>query len=113
MIGLEPALQGPWSDTQVFSDLGMAPPTVGHQNSLAAVAQTAVGSSFEGGFELLAIVIVQGEVNHESILPAVVREDQRGDQTQRSAVCIDLRAVPSHVCYVPLSGELSSLLCGS
>jgi hypothetical protein len=69
---MEPALQGPCSDTQVFSDLVMAPPTVGHQESLAAVAQTAVSSSFEGVFELLAIVIVQGDGHHESILPAGV-----------------------------------------
>ena len=65
----QPALQGPWGDTQVFSDLVMAPPTVGHQESLATVAQTAVGSGFKGVFELLAIVIVQGDMNHESILP--------------------------------------------
>ena len=69
-IGIEPALQGPWGDTQVFSDLVRAPPPVGHQESLAAVAQTAVGSGFKGVFELLAIVIVQGDMNYESILPA-------------------------------------------
>jgi hypothetical protein len=47
----------------------MAPPAVGHQDSLAAVAQTAVGSGCEGVFELLAIVIVQGDANHERLLP--------------------------------------------
>jgi hypothetical protein len=47
----------------------MAPPTVGHHESLAAVAQTAVGSGFQSVFKLLAIVIVQGDVHHTSLLP--------------------------------------------
>jgi len=53
---------------QVFSPLVMAPPTVGHQDGLAAGAQTTVGSGFEGVFELLALVIVQGDMHHASIL---------------------------------------------
>jgi hypothetical protein len=66
---MKPALQRPWGDTQVLSALVMAPSTVGHQDSLAAVAQTAVGGGFESVFELLARMVVQGDMNHEGILP--------------------------------------------
>jgi hypothetical protein len=68
-LSIQPALQGPGGDPQVFSDLVMAPPPVGHQDSLATVAQTAVGSSFEGVFEMLASVVVQDDRNHKGILP--------------------------------------------
>jgi hypothetical protein len=57
-VGMEPALQGPWSDPQVLSDLVMAAPTVGHQDGLAAVTQPTVGGGLEDVFKLLAIVVV-------------------------------------------------------
>jgi len=66
---MKPALQSPWGDTQVLSDLVMAPSTVGHQESLAAVAQTAVGGGFASVFELLARLVVQGDMHYEGILP--------------------------------------------
>jgi hypothetical protein len=47
----------------------MAPPTVGHDYGLAAVAQTAVGWGFVGGFQLLTVVVGQGEVAQQGILP--------------------------------------------
>jgi hypothetical protein len=47
----------------------MAPPTVGHEYGLAAVAQAAISCGLEGGFELLTVIVVQGDVDHSGLLP--------------------------------------------
>lgn len=71
LIGVEPTLDGAWADGSIFGDVAMTSPSGGHQDGLTAMVQTRIGSSLEGGFELMMRHIAQGQFHHSVLLPGV------------------------------------------
>jgi hypothetical protein len=72
LIDVQPALDGASADTEIFSDMSMAAPVGGHEDSLARVTQSTIAGGFRGLGPQPPFSFVQRESDHYARFPASV-----------------------------------------
>jgi hypothetical protein len=69
LINLQPALEGTGTDAKIDGNVGMAAAAGRHEKRLAAVAQTPLGSRFEGRCQATPFTCIEDDFDHEGLLP--------------------------------------------